>query len=1204
MEGDSSVIMPNDGETQNCDSLSDPFMTVRGLAFLQTQISIDQRSDDNTKSDHEENYECEPTLATGESLIILEEEDLDTEHSKLLFGPEKIHALISKGETNGCKNGDSILPSRLNCGFRCHTSNIEHLYCMWHGAKYCCRVNGSNSNSKRTIEEDVFDNCLNYLECSDVMVDDVNGIWLSVLLGNDPVFLLESDQVDETSVSQDCLNERYPLLSGVTPVNEVSNNNVATDGLTSPCVSHSEPPALDVKGDFPGDSLTALQPEMVITVGHQQDHTSSLKRKDRCSLPLATAAIQNDQAGIEEESVENSPGGDIKACVKQSNSNPYMELYLANVLDNSVKGLTTMTDESTANSFICACSEDTEYEGGKQILEVDLMDERYPEIPAEHLQEQEVNHFSMESIPDTVANGNNSTGNLEEKQDQENQPDGRGEYSHLLMELMNRAHHCTIDHAQEHTELIQFLKENIRSSESSGESNEESNKTEIYTDTQGLKETKQCLSQTDNVVDHRDDISENCNSVIDELPIHFENSERNEILANGPRVVDRGSEIVNTDLQIVDNGLEIVTNELQTVDIDSQFHGIACDKPISDIKCQESKIRPDCADNKTCNKSTQGCEFTNSISNAHIDIPTTKFDDVCDQVTVENTLMDVALKPSVLNGTNICVKTSKKSNGFMLDNRTSEGNILRTNSSNHLNGEQTKPKHQDKVKMNIKKNAAHHSSLNSICSPFNKGNQKINGSIAVENYQGGGTKKPLICLGGSRETVSLVKTIASLHNNTTEIEKAPSHRVKDCIPNSNQLSQVCRDPDTIRGTVSARALTSNQDQAKGSSCSTLFMRSTSFCEKNTENRMVKKKFKSGGNEAKGMKNELQALDVNEVFPPEEGKRVRRENSTETASTKDNKKAPQLLHSIQAEMFPDCAENLKLYCHFGEIHADSTITWTKDSKLLARIHRSSKDDSPVSLAIVQTSKRDQGLYHCTLKNVHGKVTTEFQLTAEVLDQLTCNQDFEGGEAIEFNQLFFREDFITDMYFGGNLHGRIATEDLHFGEGVHRKAFRSKVMCGLLPVFNSGHLCVLKVHNAIAYGTKTNDELVQKNYKLAVQECYVQNAAREYAKIYASETEQLEEFGKVPEIIPIFLIHRPANNIPYATVEEELIGDFVKYSIKDGKEINVMRKDSEAGQKCCTFQHWVFEKTSGNLLVTDMQGVGMKLTDVGIATIAKG
>ncbi|XP_046527754.1 alpha-protein kinase 2 isoform X1 [Equus quagga] len=316
------------------------------------------------------------------------------------------------------------------------------------------------------------------------------------------------------------------------------------------------------------------------------------------------------------------------------------------------------------------------------------------------------------------------------------------------------------------------------------------------------------------------------------------------------------------------------------------------------------------------------------------------------------------------------------------------------------------------------------------------------------------------------------------------------------------------------------------------------------------------------------------------------------------------KAPVLLKKIQAEMFPDHSGNVKLSCQFAEIHEDSTIWWMKDSKSIAEVQRSAGDNSTVSLAIVQASQKDQGIYYCCINNSYGKVTAEFNLTAEVLQQLSSHQDIKGCEEIEFSQLIFREDFLNDSYFGGRLRGQIATEELHFGEGVHRKAFRSKVMQGLMPVFKPGHACVLKVHNAVAYGTRNNDELVQRNYKLAAQECYVQNTARHYAKIYAAEAQPLEGFGEVPEIIPIFLIHRPENNIPYATVEEELIGEFVKYSIRDGKEINFLRRESEAGQKCCTFQHWVYQKTSGGLLVTDMQGVGMKLTDVGIATLAKG
>uniref|UniRef100_A0A8C6CUJ1 Alpha-protein kinase 2 n=1 Tax=Moschus moschiferus TaxID=68415 RepID=A0A8C6CUJ1_MOSMO len=316
------------------------------------------------------------------------------------------------------------------------------------------------------------------------------------------------------------------------------------------------------------------------------------------------------------------------------------------------------------------------------------------------------------------------------------------------------------------------------------------------------------------------------------------------------------------------------------------------------------------------------------------------------------------------------------------------------------------------------------------------------------------------------------------------------------------------------------------------------------------------------------------------------------------------RAPVLLKKIQAEMSPDHSGNVKLSCQFAEIHEDSTISWTKDSRSIAQVQRRAGDNSVVSLAILQAGQKDQGLYYCCIKNSYGKVATEFNLTAEVLKQLSSHPDVKVYEEIEFSQLIFREDFLRDSYFGGRLHGQIATEELHFGEGVHRRAFRSKVLRGLTPVFKPGHACVLKVHNAVAYGTRNNDELIQRNYRLAAQECYVQNTARHYAQIYAAEAQPLEGFGEVPEIIPIFLIHRPENTIPYATVEEELIGEFVKYSIRDGKEINFLRRESEAGQKCCTFQHWVYQKTSGCLLVTDMQGVGMKLTDVGIATEAKG
>lgn len=90
-----------------------------------------------------------------------------------------------------------------------------------------------------------------------------------------------------------------------------------------------------------------------------------------------------------------------------------------------------------------------------------------------------------------------------------------------------------------------------------------------------------------------------------------------------------------------------------------------------------------------------------------------------------------------------------------------------------------------------------------------------------------------------------------------------------------------------------------------------------------------------------------------------------------------------------------------------------------------------------------------------------------------------------ESIQCSPLLFKEDFLSDQYFGENQTASIVTEQVHFGEGMHRKAFRTTLREGKLPSFNRGHPCVLKVHNAISYGTKNNEELVQKNYSLAVE-----------------------------------------------------------------------------------------------------------------------
>lgn len=83
------------------------------------------------------------------------------------------------------------------------------------------------------------------------------------------------------------------------------------------------------------------------------------------------------------------------------------------------------------------------------------------------------------------------------------------------------------------------------------------------------------------------------------------------------------------------------------------------------------------------------------------------------------------------------------------------------------------------------------------------------------------------------------------------------------------------------------------------------------------------------------------------------------------------------------------------------------------------------------------------------------------------------------------LLFKDNILTEQYFGEQKHTSIVTEKDHFGEGMHRKAFRTMVRTDIMPLFGPGHACVLKVHSSIGYGTQNEDEVIEKNYNLAVE-----------------------------------------------------------------------------------------------------------------------
>ncbi|XP_065268660.1 alpha-protein kinase 3 [Emys orbicularis] len=325
---------------------------------------------------------------------------------------------------------------------------------------------------------------------------------------------------------------------------------------------------------------------------------------------------------------------------------------------------------------------------------------------------------------------------------------------------------------------------------------------------------------------------------------------------------------------------------------------------------------------------------------------------------------------------------------------------------------------------------------------------------------------------------------------------------------------------------------------------------------------------------------------------------------ESRKTNNPFKAPQLIRKIRAEQFSDASGNLKLWCQFFNILSDSKLTWYKDEFPVAEARRSSGDEGQAALAIVQASRKDCGVYQCTIENEYGTDSTDFLLSAEVLSGFVSREEIEVGEEIEMTPMVFAKGLADSGYWGDKFFGRVVSEDVEVGAGFLRKAWRARIIYGLEPVFESGRTCIIKVHNLIVFGTKNENTLIEKNYDITIQECKIQNSSREYCKIFAAEARAIPDFGAVPEIIPLYLIYRPANTVPYATIEEDLAGPFERYCVKERDGSLAVQSSSEIAQKCCTFQHWLYQWTNGNILVTDMEGVGWRVTNVRIATKLKG
>lgn len=316
------------------------------------------------------------------------------------------------------------------------------------------------------------------------------------------------------------------------------------------------------------------------------------------------------------------------------------------------------------------------------------------------------------------------------------------------------------------------------------------------------------------------------------------------------------------------------------------------------------------------------------------------------------------------------------------------------------------------------------------------------------------------------------------------------------------------------------------------------------------------------------------------------------------------KAPQVIRKIRGENFADASGHLKLWCQFFNVLSDSTIKWFKNEEQIFHLKRDAGDETPVNLAIVQASSKDFGVYGCSITNEYGSDATDILLSTEFLTGMSLREDLGVGEEIEMTPLIFSKGVADSGVWGNKLFGRIMMKESYIGDGCSHKAWRAKVIYGLEPVFESGNTCIIKAPNPIAYGGKGESHLVEKNFDIVKQECKIQNLAREYCKIFSAEARVIENFGPSLEVIPVYLMYRPANTVPHATVQTDLTGEYQRYSALDHTGRIEMRTGSEVEQKCCALQHWIFQWTNGNLLFTRLEGVDTKITSVGISVKSTG
>ena len=220
----------------------------------------------------------------------------------------------------------------------------------------------------------------------------------------------------------------------------------------------------------------------------------------------------------------------------------------------------------------------------------------------------------------------------------------------------------------------------------------------------------------------------------------------------------------------------------------------------------------------------------------------------------------------------------------------------------------------------------------------------------------------------------------------------------------------------------------------------------------------------------------------------------------------------------------------------------------------------------------------------------KPTSKSSLKPTVAASVSLSRMLDIGKLItpevEIVAVNLEEFSVAEMAWLEPKEATISVKIESFASGGFRDAFMAKSINGL----PSGQYVLKKYKKTEIEGIKKLFGTILKHTRKVVQ---MSALARNFAQNMEEEV-SVFEFGQTFTYAKVY--YASMNGEP-VTIEPYIQGRFEKYINNTG---NISEDDSEVVLKAETFVHYTHERSDGQLIVTDIQGVKYSLCDPEIAT----